>query len=92
MHLLLYSRQGCCLCTGLEEKLRGLQPAPALQVIDVDGDPTLQARYGLEVPLLAVHLAGGSGEPRRLPRVPPRLMGDALARWLQQQLSGADLA
>jgi len=90
MQLLLYSRQGCCLCAGLEEKLRGLQPAPALQVIDVDGDPTLQGRYGLEVPLLA--LATGSGEPRLLPRVPPRLMGDALMRWLQQQLAGADLA
>jgi hypothetical protein len=90
MQLLLYSRQGCCLCAGLEEKLRGLGPAPLLQVIDVDGDPTLQARYGLEVPLLAVPMA--NGEPRLLPRVPPRLMGDALARWLQQQLPGADLA
>jgi hypothetical protein len=90
MQLVLYSRQGCCLCAGLEEKLRGLSPAPLLQVIDIDGDPTLQARYGLEVPLLA--LAAGSGEPRLLPRVPPRLMGDALARWLQQQLTGADLA
>jgi hypothetical protein len=90
MQLLLYSRQGCCLCAGLEEKLRCLRPAPALQVIDVDGDADLQARYGLEVPLLAVTLA--NGEPRLLPRVSPRLMGDALSRWLQQQLASADLA
>jgi len=90
MDLVLYSRQGCCLCTGLEEKLRALEPQPRLQVIDVDGDPALQARFGLEVPLLAV--ATTTGEPRLLPRVSPRLMGDGLARWLQQQLAGADLA
>lgn len=90
MQLVLYSRQGCCLCAGLEEKLRGLSPAPQLQVIDVDGDPTLQARYGQEVPLLA--LATGAGQPRLLPRVPPRLLGDGLKRWLQQQLADADLA
>ena len=90
MDLVLYSRQGCCLCTGLEEKLRALEPQPRLQVIDVDGDPALQARFGLEVPLLAV--ATTAGEPRLLPRVSPRLMGDGLARWLQQQLTGADLA
>jgi hypothetical protein len=90
MDLVLYSRQGCCLCTGLEEKLRALEPQPRLQVIDVDGDPALQARFGLEVPLLAVVTT--AGEPRLLPRVSPRLMGDGLARWLQQQLAGADLA
>jgi len=90
MELVLYSRRGCCLCTGLEERLRALQPAPQLQVIDVDGSPALQARFGLEVPVLAV--ARASGEPRLLPRVSPRLTGDGLVRWLQQQLAGADLA
>ena len=73
MELLLLSRQGCCLCEGLEEKLRALELP--LQVLDVDGDPELQARYGLEVPLLTL---GG----RLLPRVPPRLAGAALQRWL----------
>lgn len=90
MQLVLYSRQGCCLCAGLEEKLRTLPNLPPLLVVDVDSDPTLQARYGLEVPLLAV--ATGADQPRRLPRVPPRLLGDRLAQWLQQQLTGGDLA
>ncbi|NDC35848.1 MAG: glutaredoxin family protein [Synechococcaceae bacterium WB9_2_112] len=90
MQLLLYSRQGCCLCAGLEDKLRALEPPPLLSVIDVDGDPVLQARHGLEVPLLAVPRPGD--EPRLLPRVSPRLSGDGLARWLQQQLTAAELA
>ena len=78
--LLLFTRQGCCLCDGLEEKLEALVPAPAFTRIDVDGDPALQARYGLEVPVLAV--AKGSAEWQELPRVPPRLSGDGLAVWL----------
>ncbi len=78
--LLLFSRQGCCLCEGLEEKLAALVPAPAITRIDVDGDPFLQARYGLEVPVLAV--ARGPAPWQELPRVPPRLSGDGLAVWL----------
>jgi len=83
MKLVLYSRQGCCLCKGLEEKLRGLDGAPALQVVDVDRDPELQARFGLEVPVLARE--GPQGELQLLPRVSPRLGGTALLRWLNQQ-------
>ncbi|MFO7629261.1 MAG: glutaredoxin family protein [Prochlorococcaceae cyanobacterium] len=82
---LLYSRAGCCLCEGLEERLRALLPAAELEVVDVDGDPELQARFGLEVPLLARLAEGGSAAtdlPRLLPRVPPRLAGEALQRWL----------
>jgi Glutaredoxin-like domain (DUF836) len=74
--LVLITRQGCCLCEGLEEKLRAL--SVPLELCDVDGDPAMQARYGLDVPVL---LAGG----RELPRVSPRLGPDALRRWLQEQ-------
>ena len=91
MDLLLYSRQGCCLCEGLEQKLLALEPRPNLSVIDVDGDPALQARYGLEVPVLALARPGGA-EPLPLPRVSPRLSGDGLQRWLMQQLETANLA
>ena len=92
--LLLFTRQGCCLCEGLEEKLRALNPPPQIQLLDVDADPALQARYGLEVPVLAVVVAPGSGPTaatsqaqgswHELPRVPPRLSGDGLAVWLQK--------
>ncbi len=74
--LLLLTRQGCCLCEGLEEKLHRL--ALPFEQRDVDADPALQARYGLEVPVLLM------GE-RELPRVSPRLSPEALRRWLQEQ-------
>ncbi len=82
--LLLFSRRGCCLCEGLEEKLRALEPPPPLVVVDVDQDPALQARYGLEVPVLALGPAAAEGGARPLPRVPPRLQGPALLVWLQK--------
>ena len=80
--LLLYSRQGCCLCEGLQERLLALEPPPALEVLDVDSDPALQQRYGLEVPVLAVRLVEGG--LRELPRVSPRLAGAGLADWLRR--------
>ena len=78
--LILYTRAGCCLCEGLEERLRELLPADALHPVDVDTDPALQARYGLSVPVLA--LADASGTISPLPPVPPRLKGERLRTWL----------
>lgn len=78
--LLLFSRQGCCLCEGLEERLRALQELPPLRVVDVDQDPALRARYDLAVPVLALEDGGGSWQ--ELPRVPPRLGAERLADWL----------
>ena len=86
--LLLLTRKGCCLCEGLEQKLRAIDPPLALELIDVDGDPALQARFGLEVPVLQVR--SGQGD-RQLPRVPPRLAGASLQVWLQKHgFSGQD--
>jgi hypothetical protein len=84
MELILYTRQGCCLCEGLEQKLRALEPALALTVVDIDNNAVLQRQYGLEVPVLAVAQKGA--KPRLLPRVSPRLSGEGLGRWLNQQL------
>lgn len=83
--LILYSRQGCCLCEGLEERLRELLPPGDLRVVDVDGDPALQARYGLSVPVIA-QLKPGEDQLQiaPLPPVPPRLRGDALRTWLER--------
>jgi len=88
LSLILFTRQGCCLCEGLEERLRELGlaaegAAAPLRLIDVDGDPELQSRYGLEVPVLALRSAGAPW--RELPRVPPRLSGERLAQWLLRQ-------
>jgi hypothetical protein len=85
--LLLYTRAGCCLCEGLEERLRALDPPPRLHAIDVDADPALAARYGLAVPVLAVRerQEGGAASQRELPPVPPRLTGERLRQWLARQ-------
>ncbi|MBM5792819.1 MAG: glutaredoxin family protein [Cyanobacteria bacterium K_DeepCast_0m_m1_088] len=79
--LLLVTRQGCCLCEGLEEKLRQL--GVPLACVDVDQDLQLLARYDLEVPVLLLRDAGG--DQRELPRVSPRLAGPQLAAWLRGQ-------
>ena len=85
MQLILFTRQGCCLCAGLAEKLRALEPPPALETRDVDADPSLAARYGQEVPVLAIAAAGAAPDGwRELPRVPPRLAGESLMIWLQK--------
>ena len=89
MHeLTLYSRTGCCLCEGLESRLKDLDLVGlsiTLKVIDIDatGIPQeLKARYDLEVPVLAL-------DGSELPRVSPRLTGEGLLNWLQRCLSTA---
>ena len=83
--LLLYSRAGCCLCEGLEQRLldlnleQGIHPLK-LVVVDIDApdcSALLRARYDLEVPVLVL-------EETELPRVSPRLSGDGLSNWLQK--------
>ena len=75
--LRLYSRQGCCLCAGLEERLRQLDLDSlqlTLTTVDIDHPETpseWKARYDLEVPVLAL-------DHKELPRVSPRLSGDCL--------------
>lgn len=59
--LILYTRAGCCLCEGLEERLRELLPAETLRLVDVDSDPALQARYGLSVPVVAIATGDAAG-------------------------------
>ena len=86
--LTLYSRAGCCLCEGLESRLRALDLlglSIELTVIDIDatGIPQeLKARYDLEVPVLAL-------DGCDLPRVSPRLTGEGLLNWLHRCLSTA---
>ena len=82
----LYSRNGCCLCEGLEQRLRGLDLDAlglVLTVVDIDAPGTaadVRARYDLEVPVLQI-------DGRPLPRVSPRLTGENLFNWLQRALS-----
>ena len=78
--LVLITREGCCLCEGLEEKLKAL--AVPYGRLDVDADPQLLARLDLEVPVL-VRREGQTQQV--LPRVSPRLSPPQLLAWLQSQ-------
>ncbi len=94
--LILYSRQGCCLCAGLEQRLKELplskvKPPINLDVIDIDSEnvsPKERARFSLEVPVLFV-VSDQTGQLVELPRVSPRLKEEGLFRWLKLMLTKA---
>lgn len=53
--LLLLTRPECGLCAEFEEELQALGrqfPLPPLRQLDVDSDPELARRYGLDIPVL----------------------------------------
>ena len=54
-HLTLYVRAGCHLCEDMRAGLEELFPSDAfaLELVDIDADPALRARYDTEVPVLA---------------------------------------
>ena len=55
MRLTLVHRQDCELCDEMLAELQTFgqtRPLPPLDVVDVDSDPELTRRYGLNVPVL----------------------------------------
>jgi hypothetical protein len=51
----VYSRADCSLCERLLEELTGVlgpEAAAAVQVVDIDGQPELERRYGARIPVL----------------------------------------
>ncbi len=55
-HLTLYSRPGCHLCdemTAVITRVAARLPL-SLDVVNIDDDAALTARYGLEIPVLLV--------------------------------------
>jgi hypothetical protein len=54
--LTIYSRPGCHLCDEMKAVVRTVaQSVPlSLEEIDISTDPGLEARYGLEIPVLMV--------------------------------------
>ena len=69
-HFVLYSKPGCHLCEGLEEKLRQISEAgPKLEVRDITTNEAWWGRYSLEIPVLCWSEEGREVE---LPRFSPR--------------------
>ena len=56
IRLTIYSRAGCHLCDEMKAiVVRVKQSIPfTLEEIDIAGDPDLEARYGLEIPVLMI--------------------------------------
>jgi hypothetical protein len=55
--LILLTRPGCGLCEEMERDLIALGrrvPLPPFTLVDVDSDPVLRRRHGLEIPVLLV--------------------------------------
>lgn len=94
MNLILYSRKGCCLCEGLELRLKAiplkdLKPPVTLRVVDIDGKDVSKSqrmRYDLEVPVMAFTL-DNSSRMIELQRISPRLKGKELFFWLQKSIN-----
>ena len=56
--LTLYSRADCHLCEVMARELDGLlQGRARVEIVKIDGDPALERRYGLRIPVLT-----GAGE------------------------------
>jgi glutaredoxin len=54
--VVLYTRAGCHLCDDARAVLEaaGQRHPLTLRVVDVDADPELAARYGLEIPVVVI--------------------------------------
>jgi glutaredoxin len=57
--LTIYSRPGCHLCDDMKDLVarvvRELAPDAALATVDISTDAGLEARYGLEIPVLEMN-------------------------------------
>ena len=57
IELILYTRNDCELCREMEEVIAGELPKfdARVQRIEIDGNPDLEAKFGIEVPVLFVN-------------------------------------
>jgi hypothetical protein len=57
IELILYTRNDCELCREMEHVIATEMPNfdAHIQRIEIDGDPGLEARFGVEVPVLFVN-------------------------------------
>ena len=88
MHLILYTKPGCHLCEGLQEKLSqvGLFQFE-LEIRDITTNDRWWQLYQYEVPVLAQKLnAAESPSEKTLPRLSPRSSVKQLEKLLQKYL------
>jgi hypothetical protein len=83
-YLILYTKPGCHLCEGLQEKLEQLSDLPfQMEVRDITHNPDWFNRYQYEVPVLC---QAHAGDEQPLPRPSPRASLSQLAQMLQKHI------
>ena len=86
MRLILYSKPGCHLCEGLQEKLEAIQSLPfELEIRDITTQPDWLQAYQYEVPVLFAQ-AEAAAALRPIPRPSPRASVAQLEQMLQKFL------
>ncbi|MBG1241075.1 glutaredoxin family protein [Nostoc sp. NZL] len=92
MRLILYSKPGCHLCEGLQEKLEQIQNLSfELEIRDITTREDWFAAYEYEVPVLYLSNHGGTedveGSEKLLPRPSPRASVQQLEQMLRKYLA-----
>ncbi|MEM9503015.1 MAG: glutaredoxin family protein [Cyanobacteria bacterium P01_E01_bin.43] len=88
MKLVLYSKPGCHLCTGLQEKLEALSHLDfTLEVRDITTRDDWLSRYQYEIPVLCRVMKTAAGvQETALPRQSPRASIARVEKMLQTYL------
>ncbi|MBN3923332.1 glutaredoxin family protein [Nostoc sp. NMS4] len=87
MRLILYSKPGCHLCEGLQEKLEQIQNLSfELEIRDITTREDWFAAYEYEVPVLYLSNHRGA-EEKALPRPSPRASVQQLEQMLRKYLA-----
>ncbi|GBF79278.1 glutaredoxin family protein [Aphanothece sacrum] len=85
MKLILYSKPGCHLCEGLQEKLEQMQTLKLnLEIRDITTREDWFEAYQYEIPVLCQQLSEGE---KPLPRFSPRTSVTKLEQMLQKYLA-----
>ena len=81
MQLILYSKPGCHLCEGLQEKLAQIKNLSfELEIRDITTRDDWFAAYQYEIPVL--YLLTSDGKEKLIPRPSPRLSVERLEKML----------
>ncbi len=82
MYLILYSKVGCHLCEGLQEKLEQIADLDIqLEIREITTNPDWFDRYKYDIPVLCLQV---DGTEKLIPRFSPRTSVPHLQRILQQ--------
>ncbi|MHC5615228.1 MAG: glutaredoxin family protein [Nostoc sp.] len=89
MRLILYTKPGCHLCEGLQQKLEQIQNLSfELEIRDITTREDWFAAYQYEVPVLYLsNHRGAEGSEKLLPRPSPRANVQQLEQMLRKYLA-----